>query len=185
MVHVLHTQVDATGTAGLREAVVGVVLLVGEDLEPAVHQALGHRLGANVHEAPLVEVVVGQRDRALLDGEKDVLRPGDEQPHDGAALVGDGLEDGLGAHAAQEHAAPAHGERPHPVHDGAGVVERRNAEKDVVVRLTVVLLLHDGGLGEALVVVQDGLGEARGARAKVDRRVLVLGERDHGVCRGA
>lgn len=71
------------------------------------------------------------------------------------------------------------------MHDGAGVVERRDAEKDVVVRLTVVLLLHDGGLGEALVVVQDGLGEAGGARAKVDRRVLVLGERDHGVCRGA
>ena len=52
-------------------------------------------------------------------------------------------------------------------------------------RLPVVRLLHLGRLREALVVVQDRLGEARGAAGEVDRGVLVGGERHARVRRGA
>ena len=185
VVDVVHAEVDAARAHGLREAVVGVVLLVGEDRKPALDQALGHGLGADVHEAPLVEAVVGQVHAALLDGDEDVLGPGHEQPHDGAALVRDGLQDSLWRDAAQKHTAAAGQKAAHPVHAGARVVERRDAEKYVVGGLAVVGLLHLGGLGEALVVVEDGLGEAGRARAEVDGRVLVRVQGDHRVGGGA
>ena len=166
----------AAGAHRLREAVVGVVVVVREDRAPALDEARGDRLRPDVHEAPLVEVVVLQPHRPLLDGHEDVLRPRHEQPHDGAPLAGRGLEHGLGRDAAQQHAAPAHEQASHPVHAGARVVERRDAQEHVVVGLAVVALLHLGGLREALVVVEDRLGKARGAGGEVDGRVLVLGE---------
>ena len=45
--------------------------------------------------------------------------------------------------------------------------------------------LHLGRLRQAFVVVQDGLGEARGATAKVDGRVVVLKQRNLRVVAGA
>ena len=185
VVDVLEPQVHAARAHRLREAVVGVVVVMGEDLAPAADQALRDGLGADVHEAPLVQVVVGEPHRALLDGHEDVLRPRHEQPHDRAALVGDGLQHGLGRDAAQQHAAAAHHEAAEPVHARARVIERRDAQEHVVVGLAVVVLLHLGGLREALVVVQDRLGEARRAGGEVDRGVLVLAERDARVRRGA
>ena len=72
MVDVLDAQVHAAGTGGLRQTVVGVVLMRREYLLPAPDEALRNGLSADVHEAPLVELVIRGIDRALLDGEQDV-----------------------------------------------------------------------------------------------------------------
>ena len=181
VVDVVDAQVDAAGAGGLGQAVVGVVLLAGEDLEPVPDQALGHGLGADVHEAPLGQLVVGRVDLALLDGEQDVLRPGHEQPHDGAALVRHGAQDRLGGHAAQQDRAAANQEAAEPVHEGSRVVERRDAQEHVVVGLRVVVLLHLRGLRERAVRVQDRLGEAGGAAGEVDRGVIGLADGNHRV----
>ena len=178
VIDVLEAQVHAAGAGALGEAVVGIVFVMREHLLPSADEALGHGLRADVHEAPLVELVVGQVDLAALDGGEDVLRPGHEQPHVGAALAADRLEDGLGRHAAQQHRASAGVERAHPVELRARVVERRDAEEHVVVNGLVVARLHLGGLRKREMRVQDGLGEAGGAARVVDRAVLVEADGD-------
>ena len=181
VVDVADTQVHAAGTRRLGEAVIGVVLLVGEVVQPALDQALGHRLRADVHEAPLVQVVVLEPQLAALDRRQDVLHPRHEQPDDGTALAADRLEDELRGDATQQHRPGANDERAHPMELGAGVVERRYAEEDVVVRLPVVPLLHLRRLREAAMAVQDRLGEARRAGGVVDRRVVVVRDGDEWV----
>ena len=64
------------------------------------------------------------------------------------------------------------------MHLGTRVVQRRDAQEGVVVRLAMVVLLHLGGLGEAAMMVKDGLGKARRAAREVDGGVLVLVEGD-------
>ena len=66
------------------------------------------------------------------------------------------------------------------MHLRARVVEGRDAEEAVVLRLAVVVLLHAAGVHEAAVAQDDGLGEARRAGAEVDRRVVVVREGDGG-----
>ena len=112
------------------------------------------------------------------------MGPRHKKPHDGAPLRADGVEDGLGGHATQEHALATTDEAAQPVHGGTGVIERRDAQKHVVVSLPVVLLLHLRSLRETLMVVQDGLGEAGGATREVDGGVLVLRDRHKGVGAG-
>lgn len=93
---------------------------------------------------------------------------GHQQPDDGATLVGDGIEDGLGG-VALEQDGPAAGEQgAEPVHLGAGVVQGRDAEEYVLVTGLVVDGLHPGGLEQGLVLEEDGLGEAGGAGGVVD-----------------
>ena len=75
----------------------------GKDLLPALDEALRNGLGADVHEAPLIEHVGRRIDLALLDGKQDVLHPGNKQPDDGAMFIGDRIEDALRRYAAQEH----------------------------------------------------------------------------------
>ena len=128
--------------------------------------------------SPLVELVVGELHVAALDRVEDVLRPRHEQPHDRALLLAHGAEDPLRLHALEEHGLAAHEEAAEPVHLRAGVVERRDAEEHVVLRLPVVVLLHLAGVHEAVVLEHDRLREAGRAAREVDRRVVVIGERD-------
>ena len=176
LLDVLHAQVHASGADGLGQAVVGVVLVVRELLLPALDEAARHRLRADVHQPPGGQVVVVQVDLAPVDGVQDVLGPRHQQPHDGAVLLGGGLYDGQRLHALEQHAPAAHQERAEPVHLRAGVIQRRDAQEHVVVGLAVVSLLGAGGVHQALVVVQDGLGEARGAGGEVDGRVVGVGQ---------
>ena len=62
------------------------------------------------------------------------------------------------------------------MHLGAGVVEGRDAEKDVLPGLAVVGLLGLAGTDQRPVVVEDGLGEAGGAGGKIDGGLVLLGE---------
>ena len=49
---------------------------IRELLLPAAHEAGRYGLRADMHEPPLVEAVIVQIDLAVVDGIKDVLRPG-------------------------------------------------------------------------------------------------------------
>ena len=185
MVDVLDAEVHRARSDGFAEAVVGVVVVLREDGLPALDEAGRHGLRADVHQAPLVELVVLQLHVAAFDGVQDVLRPRHEQPHHGAVLLGDRADDPFGLDAAQEHGLAADQETAEPVHLRAGVVQRRDAEERVFAGLSVVLLLHDAGVHEAAVTVHDGLREAGGAGGEVDRGVLLVGERDRGRFAGA
>ena len=55
---VLHPQVDAAGADGFAETVVGIVLVVGEVLQPVLDKGGGDRLGPDVHQPPLGELEV-------------------------------------------------------------------------------------------------------------------------------
>ena len=61
-----------------------------------------------MHEALLIEVVIRERDRPLLDGSEDILHPGHEEPHGRAALGRDGSEGRLRRYASKEHILAAH-----------------------------------------------------------------------------
>ena len=152
-VDVLHAQMHRAGADGFGQAVVGVVFVVGEYLLPALDQALGHGLGADVHQPPLGELVIGQVHLPAFDGVQDVLGPGHQQPDDGAFFVGHGLQHVLGLGAFEQDGLASHQEGAEPVHLGAGVVEGRDAQEHVVVGLAVMGLLHPAGMDEALVIM--------------------------------
>ena len=64
------------------------------------------------------------------------------------------------------------------MHLCARVVERGNAEEDVILRLPVVMLLRHAGTDERPVPVQNGLREARRAGGEVDRGVVLFVKRN-------
>ena len=137
-------QVDAAGADGFAEAVIGVILVMGEIFHPPLDEHGRHRLGADVHEPPLIQLVVLQLHVPAVQSVQDVLGPGDQQPHDGALLLVHRLQDPLRADAAQEHRLAAGNEAAEPVHLGARMVQGGHAEEAVLPRLPVVGLLHLG-----------------------------------------
>ena len=168
---------DAAGADGFAEAIVGVVLMVRKDLHPPVDQARGHRLGADVHQPPLIQEVIVEVYLACLNGIEQILAPGDKQPHDGAAFLGDGPEDPFRLHAPQQNGLAPGKEGAEPVHLGAGVVQRRDAQEHILAGLPMVVLLRFAGGEQGTVVVQDRLREAGGAGGKIDRGIVRLRKR--------
>ena len=55
---IVHSKMDAARAGGLRQTVVGVVLVVGEVLQPVLDKGGGDRLGPDVHQPPLGELEV-------------------------------------------------------------------------------------------------------------------------------
>ena len=53
LMDVLHPQMHRTGTDGLREAVVGIILMLRKILLPALNQTGWNGLRSNVHQSPL------------------------------------------------------------------------------------------------------------------------------------
>ena len=180
MVDVLDPEVDGTGADRFAEPVIGVVVVVREDALPAFDQARRHRLGADVHQPPLVEVIVFEFYFAAVDRVKDVLRPRYQQPYDRAALLRNGADDPLRLGPAQQYRAAADEEAAEPVHFCSGMVQRRDAEKGVVPGLPVMFLLDAARVHQAPVAVHDRLRKSRRAGGKVDRRLIVVAERDRG-----
>ena len=86
LVDVLNSQMYAAGTDGFREAIVGIILMVREDLLPALNKARRNRLCAYVHKPPLIQFIIRKFDFSAVDCVKNVLSPRDQQPYDGAAL---------------------------------------------------------------------------------------------------
>ena len=165
---------DAPRAGGFRQAVIGIVLMVGEVLQPVFDKGGRDRLGADVHQPPLGQMIVPNLQVAPVQGRQDVLGPGDQQPHDGALLLAGRLENGGGGVALKQH-RPAAGEQgAEPVHLCPGVVQGRDAQKHVVVGGLVVDGLHPGGLHQGGVLEQDGLGEAGCAGGVVDGRLVLV-----------
>ena len=182
---VLHAEMDAAGAEGFAQAVVGIVLVMREMLLPAGDQARRDRLRTDVHQPPLVKHIVLFFKPAALQVDQDVLRPGNQQPHDGAFFLADGTEDPFGLYTAQQHRLAAGDQAAEPVHLGPGVVQRRDAEENVVPGLAVVLLLGKAGVHQRAVPVQDGLGEACRSGGKIDGGAVVLLQQDRRRFKGA
>ena len=124
---VVHAKMHTAGADGLAEAVVCVVFVVREVFEPALDEAGRDRLRADVHEPPLVEQIVLKIDAPGFNGVQNILRPGDQQPDDGAFFFCDCTKNPLRLYAAQQHGLAPGNEAPEPVHFRARVIERRNA----------------------------------------------------------
>ena len=176
---------DAAGAEGFAQAVVGVILMMREMLLPAGDQTRRDGLRADVHQPPLVKHVVLFFELTALQLDQDILRPGDKEPYDGALFLADGTEDPFGLDAAQQHRLAAGDQAPEPVHLGPGVIQRRDAEEDVVVGLAMVLLLGKAGVHQRAVPVQDGLGKARGSGGEIDGGAVVLLQQDRRRFKGA
>lgn len=65
-----------------------------------------------------------------------------------------------------------------PVHLGAGVVQGRDTQEDILFGGLVVVLFHLCRVHQSPVLMQDGLGKAGGAGGKVNGRVILVCERD-------
>ena len=90
---VLKTEVYAARAGRLGKTVVGVVLMLGEVFLPVTDQRRRYGLCADVHESPLIELIIGKLDFSAVKGIKDILSPRYQKPYDGALLVGNSLQD--------------------------------------------------------------------------------------------
>ena len=113
-----------------------------------------------MHESPLIQLIILQRDIAAVDRVQNVLCPGNEQPDYCAVLLGNSVQNDFGRGAAKKDCLSAGDQGTEPVHLCSRVVEGRDAEEGVILLLAVVFLLHDGGVSNAAVFVQDCLGES-------------------------
>ena len=171
---VFHPQMHRAGPDGFAQTVVGIVLVIREVLQPPVDQALGHGLGADMHQPPLGQFIVPDVQLPAVQGGQDILGPGNQQPYDGAVFLADGLEDGFRPGPFQDHRLSAGDQAAEPVHFGPGMIQGRDAEEAVLLRLAVVRLLHPGGVNQAPVLMQDCFGKPRGAGREVNGRVVLL-----------
>ncbi len=162
-VDVFHAQMNAARTDGFRQAVVGVVVVVWKMFFPAFDQTGRHRLRADVHQPPLVELIIFRLNVSPLDGVQNVLRPRHQKPDNRDPLLGHRPEDPLRLDAAQQNRAASGQEAPEPVHLRAGVIQRRDAQEIIFARLPVMVHLHFTGHHQAAVVMKDRLGKTGGA----------------------
>ena len=135
-------------------------------------QALGHRLGTDVHQPPLVQLVVAQFQFAAVQCGQDILCPRHQQPYDRALFAADRLQDRLGPGALQDDGLTAGDQTAEPVHLRAGMIQRRNAQEAVVLGLTVMGLLHPCGMDQAPVLMEDRFRKTRRTGGEIDRRVV-------------
>ena len=152
---------------------------------PAADERRRHRLRADVHQPPLRQLVVLDFEVAAVERVQNVLRPRHEQPDNRTFLPGDGLQHILRLGALEQHGLAAGNQTAEPVHLRARVVQRRDAQEHVVLRLAVVRLLDARGVHQALVVVQNRLREAGRAGGKVDGRVVLVAQRNARALAGA
>ena len=133
-------------------------------LFPPLDQARRNGLCSDMHQSPLGKFILRDIDLAAVDRVEDVLCPRHQKPYDRRLLTGNRLKDPLGLHAAQQHGLAAYEKASEPVHLRAGVIQRRDAEEHIVVRLSMMVLLGQAGRHKRAVRVQDRLGESRRTR---------------------
>ncbi len=169
----------AARTDRLAKPVVRVVLMMRKHFFPALYQTLRDRLRADVHQSPLGKLVIRKPDVAPVDRVEDVLRPRHQQPHDRAPLFRHGVQDKLRLCPFQQDCPSALQKTSEPVHLRPGVVERRNAQEHILLRLPVVILLHLARVHQTLMVVQNRLRKTCRARREIDRGIVRVRQRDH------
>ncbi|MPN42569.1 hypothetical protein SDC9_190126 [bioreactor metagenome] len=178
MPDVLDAEMNRAGAGGFAQPVIGVVFVVWKDRLPAFDQAGRHRLGADVHQPPLRQLVFFELDLPPFDGVEDILRPRHQQPDHRTALGGNGADDPLRLRPFQQHRPAPDQEAAEPVHLRAGVIERRDAKKGVFAGLPMVVLLNPAGMYQAAVGVQDRLGKSGRAGREIDRRIFFVRKRN-------
>ena len=183
VIDVLHAQMDAAGADGFGQTVVGVVLMMGENIFPAADQTGRYGLCTDVHQAPTVQLIFGKINVAPVNGIQDILGPRHQKPYDGSLFSRRALDDPFRLHAPQKHGAGSAEQTAEPVHLGTGVVQRRDAKEHVGACLPVVCLLRLAGGNQRGVAVEDRLGESGGAGGEIDGGVVRIGNlhrRGHG-----
>ena len=170
----------AAGAGRFGEAVVCVVLMLREIILPVPDQGGRNRLGADMHQPPLIQFIVGNLQLAPVEGIQDILRPRNQQPHDRALLIGDCFQDDIRLCPFQEHSLAAGPQRTHPVELRSGVIERRNAEEAVASPCVVMNRLHLSRLIQTQMFVQNCLGKSGGPGRKIDRAEIIIRQLDSG-----
>ena len=87
LLNIVYSQVDTARAGGLGQAIVGIILMVGEILPPPPDQGGRDWLGANVHQTPLVQLVVRQLNLSPVQRVQNVLRPRNQKPYHCALLI--------------------------------------------------------------------------------------------------
>jgi hypothetical protein len=154
--------------------------VVGEYLFPSLNEGRRNGLCTNVHEAPSIESVLVKVNISAVNCIKNILCPRNEKPYDGGSLFGNSAKDPLGGYTLEDYSAAAADKASEPVHFRTGVIERRNAEENVIAALAVVLLLSLAGAEESLVRVKDSLWETGSTGGEVDCRIIVFFARNCG-----
>ena len=75
LVDMIHAQVDTTRATGFRQAVIGVILMVGEVMQPSLDQTGRDWLCTDVHQSPLRQRVVGKTESSRVQRCQKILRP--------------------------------------------------------------------------------------------------------------
>ena len=96
--------------------------MVRKDCFPAFDQTRRDRLCADVHQAPLIQLVIGKINVAPLDRIQNVLRPRNEKPDNRALFLGNGTENPLRVDSFQQNRFPSHKKTAEPVHFRAGMI---------------------------------------------------------------
>ena len=103
LVEIFHAEMDTAGSEGFGQAVVCVVFVVREIFQPVLDHGGRDRLCADVHQAPLVQLIVFKLHAAIVDGIQDILCPGHEKPYHRTFFTAHRPEDDIRRNAAQEH----------------------------------------------------------------------------------
>ncbi|MPN32907.1 hypothetical protein SDC9_180390 [bioreactor metagenome] len=94
-----------------------------------------------MHQPPLIQAIILKPDFAAVNRIQNVLNPRNKQPHDGRFLFRHGLQNPFGGNAPEDYRFASGQQAAEPVHFRAGMVQRRNAQKHVVMRLGMMILL--------------------------------------------
>ena len=171
-IRIAQAKMDAARTRGFGKAVIRIIIMVREIFHPVLDQAGRNRLGTDMHEPPLAQLIFIHFQAAVVQSRQNVLSPGHKQPDDGTLLLGNRAEDRFRRVSFEKHAPAARIEGAEPVHRGTGVVERRNAQEAVILGRFVVDLFHLRRLRKRLMLQQDRLRETRRTGGIVNRAVI-------------
>ena len=166
------------GTDGLGKAVVRVVLVIREDLLPTRDQMRRHGLRADVHEPPLRQPIIRQMDLPANQWRQGYPAPTAQAARRSCSLPPIRvcrIHSGFTPRENDRLAAPTR-KLAEPVHFRACMVERRDAEEHVVLRLSVMRSAPCGRSRHQSSCAHGGspLGKPGRSGGKIDRRVVVF-----------
>ena len=160
---IFHAQVDTSGSSGFAQPVVRIIVVMGKDLLPVFYQSGWNRLCTDMHQSPLVQMVLFQVDIPVFNGNQNILGPWHQQPYDGDLFLRHGFKYPLGLDTFQNYRPGANDQIPKPVHFGTCVIKGGNTKKIVRVGLVVVTVFHHARGFKVSVGQKDRLWGAGGA----------------------
>ena len=90
-VNVINAQMYASRSDGLTQAIIGIILVFREILLPSAYETLWYRLGTDVHQPPLIQLIIFQFYLSTVQCQQDILGPRNQQPHNGTFFIGNSL----------------------------------------------------------------------------------------------